>query len=125
MNTTNKVFFMQVQEHIIDALCEDYFESTPERLQATVNAFHNWYGAYEQKRTPSKYKAFKEWLMGLPSEINIEYRHFAISEILEKWFTSVGMEYKERDGSIECEYYLHLVTREFLKVCKKHNITSF
>lgn len=123
MRTTNKEFFVQVQEHIIDALCEDYFETVPERLQATVKGFHNWYGEYERKANPNQYTAFQHWLIALPSEISIEYRHFAISDLLKAWFTNVGMDYKERDGDIETNYYLHLVTREFYKLCRQQNIS--
>jgi hypothetical protein len=122
MRTTNKAFKVQVQEHILNILSEDYFETTPERLQHVVDSFNDWYSPYEQKIQPNRYKAYADWFMGLPSVISVEFRHFAISDILKEWFTNCGMPYIEKDGDIETTYYLHLVTREFYALCQKNKI---
>jgi hypothetical protein len=124
MRTTKKEFKNQVQEHILNSvLNEEYGETTQEQLKAVAESFNNWYGPYEKKRTPNKYHALTEWGLGLPSEFNIEYRHFAIEENVKNWFSSCGEEYKEpKDETKTYDLYYHLVNREFSDLCKKNNV---
>lgn len=122
MRTTNKAFKTLVQEHIIERLSDDQFTELHFQLNEVVESFYNWYCKNEQKRTPNKYTAFQEWLMGLPSCINIEFMNYEIMMTLKGWFETVGDVYKERDSEKEVALYLHLVTREFEVLCKKHNI---
>lgn len=135
MRTTNKLFKEQVQKDILNGLLDEQelkngydIETTeeslvPSQLSIVVNEFNSWYGEYEQKRISNKYEAFQDWLMGLPSCLNIDFSHHDISKTLEKWYTNAGMIYKEREGHEETDWYLHLITREFSTLCKKHNIS--
>jgi hypothetical protein len=123
MRTTKKEFKEQVQKHVLESLSEEHGTTTKDQLQSVVEGFKNWWGPYEQKRNPSKYGAFKDWTMCLPSEINVEYRHYAMEDNVKSWFNACGEEYKEpKDESKTHDMYLHLVTREFDTLCKKNNI---
>lgn len=121
--TTRKAFTDAVRKHIEEILSTDHTTDLQEQLQNVVNGFHNWYTKYEQKVTPNYWDALKSWFMGLPSEINVEYRHFESSELLKQWIEVAGEVYKERKN--EHETYLHLVSREFAALCRLHKIEVF
>lgn len=123
MRTTNKEFKVQVQEHITNgALSEEHGETIQEQLQAVVSEFTSWYSPYEQKRTPNKYEAFKEFMLGLPSCFNIEYYYDQISNTLRTWFEACGETYEEKPKDEEAKLYYHLVTREFERLCKLNGV---
>lgn len=129
MRTTNKEFKAQVQGHIInEVLDEEYGTTTAEQLQAVIDGFTKWYGKFERKAYPSVYDGFKNWMLALPSQVNIEFEDYKIHETLKGWFEACGEPYKEmaknEDLATERERntYYHLVTREFDTLCKKHGV---
>lgn len=119
MRTTTKEFKAKVQMHIIENLSTDETTDFHTQLQDVVDNFHSWYGAYEQKRTPNHYDAFKEWLLCLPSSIFAEYREYAIHEIMGEWF---GEDFKPQKPEKEINLYYHLFIREFEILCKKEGV---
>lgn len=122
MKTTNKLFKTQVQKHIIEGLSEDQHTELDQQLQDAVKGFNNWYGPHEQKRTPNRQKAFQEWLMCLPSELNTEFTNYEINQTLKGWFENVGEGYKERDSDKASDLYTALVYREFNTLCKQNGV---
>jgi hypothetical protein len=122
VKTNSKVFRAEVRKHVIDCLSTDYTEVLEEQLSNVVEDFHNWYGPYEQKRNRNVYEAFKDWLMGLPSSLSVEYEYYRFTEVLKAWFEACGAEYREQDSEKEYQLYMHLVTSEFEKLCKENNI---
>lgn len=118
--TSNNVFRTQVQNYIMDSLSQDSTLILDEQLQNTVEAFNNWYGPYEQRRTQNRQKAFTEWLMCLPSELSIAYSYYEISNLLEQWFTNCNQPYEQRNN--EPEFFLNIVYMNFQRLCKKHNV---
>lgn len=122
MRTTNKEFKAQVQEHILDILSTDETEVVSEQLSNVVEGFKNWYCQYNKKRIPNGSEAFKDWMLGLPSSLNIEYQYYTISQTLKKWFETCGATYIERDSDAEATLYYHLVTREFETLCEKNDV---
>ena len=122
MRTTKREFKQQVQEHIIERLGTDYYTELKDQLQDTVTQFNDWWGDYEQKHQPNKHEAFKDWLLGLPSQLNIEYCDYNISSSLREWFRNCGEEYKEQGITKERIWYMHLITREFATLCKKNGV---
>ena len=123
--TTRNVFKNQVRKHIEEILNDEHTTDLKEQLQNTVDSFYNWYSGYEQKRNPNIWDAMHSWFMGLPSAINVEYRHFEISNILKQWIEKSWEFYKETDGQKEQKVYLFLITREFSAMCKLHNVEVF
>jgi hypothetical protein len=122
MRTTTKAFKDQVQKHILSGLSTDETEDVKQQLQNTVDGFKNWYTLYEQKITPNRYDAFKEWLLGLPSQMSIEYTYYNIFQTLKTWFENCGAVYEEKDSDVEAPLYYHLVVREFMTLCKKNGV---
>jgi hypothetical protein len=125
MGTTNKEFKDQVQIHILERLSTDETEETRQQLLDVINGFNDWYGAYEQKRTPNIEAAFKEWLLGLPSSLNIEFEYYTIHQTLKQWFEDTGSEYKEQSSDKEAELYYHLIVREFRVLCRKNGLDFY
>ncbi len=123
MRTTNKQFKGLVQSHVIACLNEEYGSTIKEQLQAVVDSFKDWYSDYEQKMTPNRWDAFKEFMLGLPSTFNIEFEYSTIYETLKFWWEQCGEEYREQSADKEANLYYHLVTREFNTLCRKEGIT--
>lgn len=122
MKTTNKEFYSQVQTHILESLDYETSSNVKSALENVVSEFDNYYSNYEQKMQPNKAAAFKDFLMGLPSCLSIEYTNHMIFETLKEWFEHVGDTYKERTSDKEVDLYLHLIYREFCKLCTLHNV---
>jgi hypothetical protein len=125
MRTTNKIFKDQIQEHILNGLSEDISSEQRDQLKAVVDSFHNWYSPYEQKRTPNRQEAFKEFLNGLPSELHLEWTNYGVNQTLNKWFTTAGEVYKEKSSDKDLDTYHNLVYREFNNLLKKNDLSLF
>lgn len=122
MRTTKNEFKQEVRSHIRNIMSEELGESLTEQMQSVSESFHNWYGPYEQKRTPNKRLAFREWMMGLPTGFGVEYTHHGQHETVKSWFENVGEVYKERDTEEESILYTHLLTREFESMAKLNGV---
>lgn len=117
MRTTKKEFKEQVQKHIQDAINEEM------TLQDVVNNFYTEKYKSKYERKFPKYDAFKEWMTGLPSSLNIEYTNEGINNTLKSWYEACGEQYDESKLSQdESDFYFHLVTREFRNLCNKNGI---
>lgn len=125
MRTTNKVFKAQIQEHVLERLCTDYTEDPKQQLEGVINEFKSWYSPYEKKRTPNRYEAMKEFLLGLPSCLDVEYTYYNISQTLKNWYENVGETYKQNDSDKEAIWYYHLVIRELFNLCNKYKVETF
>ena len=125
MRTTNKQFKEQVQKHIMERLSEDETTELKGQLQNVADEFSSWYSPYEQKRTPSRYMAFKEFMLGMPSVLNAETYYDEIHNNLKSWFENCGESYKNQPEDKEATIYYHLVTRELETLCKKNNVNLF
>ena len=125
MRTNNKEFKSQIQEYILNGLSEDYGTTTKEQLQGIISDFHSFYSPYEQKRTPNRAEAFKDFLNGLPSSLHTEWTNYGINQTLKGWFENVGEPYKEKDSSKELELHHHLVYRELNTLLKKNDLNLF
>jgi hypothetical protein len=125
MRTNNKEFKKQIQEYILNGLSEDNGTDTKDQLQAVVNDFHSWYSPYEQKRTPNRQEAFKEFMNGLPSSLHTEWTNYGINQTLKGWFENTGTPYKEKDSDKELELHHNLVYRELNTILKKNDMTLF
>jgi hypothetical protein len=127
MRTTKKEFKVQIQDHIINSvLSDEYGDTIKEQLQAVIDGFKNWYSVYEQKRKPNIQEAFIDWALGLPSEFNIEYRHFEIQELIKTWFTTAGETYKEpKDDQKTYDLYYWWIFRELNALLKQNKLSLY
>lgn len=122
LKSNSKIFKTKVQEYIIKRLDTDYTNDLKEQLENTVSGFYDWYQGYEVKRIPNKYKAFGDWLSGLPSQLNIEFSYYDCRNTLKEWFEQNEKESQKYDDNRVWENYLYFITREFESLCKKNNI---
>lgn len=122
MKSNNKIVVNRIREHIKDCLSTDNTQDLGEQLQAVAKGFHNWYGPYEQKRTPNRQQAFMDWLMCLPGELSVEYYHHKQEEILDKLLEDVPRTKANYSTQEIQDRYLGLIYREFAKMCKENKI---
>lgn len=121
MKTTNKNH--PVWGYIENAIGEEYQgETLKESLQNVVDAFDSEYNFDANKR---RYKniqqRFSEWLMGLPSALEIEYRNFAILELAKKW-GSIPENATERQEDKIIENWFNFISAKFFQLCKKQKV---
>jgi hypothetical protein len=126
MRTTKKEFKAVIQEHILNSVLDEGYDTLKDQLQAVIEEFKNCYGPYEQKRKPNLQEAFIDWSLGLPTVFNIEYRNFEITELVKSWFTACGETYKEpKDDEKTYNLYYWLVYREFNTLLKKNGLSLY
>lgn len=63
---------------------------------------------------------FIEWISGLPTNVNIEFREYEQCEIMRGWFEAAGMEFDE--SRFDFKYFYSLIAREFYALLDKYNI---
>jgi hypothetical protein len=127
MATTNKLIFKeQVQELIINGLCEDYYTELPFQLAQVVEEFTSYANRYELKMYGSYQACFKNFIQGMPSCLYITCYNDEILETYKSWFTNIDVDYKEpvKDRDIEKTYdlFYYFIFREFKTLCKKNGV---
>jgi len=96
-------------DYIINAIDAEGYNQSPvtetEKLQFLVDTFKKEYG-HNIMYYNSQIKAFTEWMKGLPSCFNIEYRNHAILELSYLFgFIKANATEKEEDEMIEQWFY--------------------
>lgn len=123
MKTTRKDH--PVYAYILAAINEDLklnynLESEPttdrERVQFVLDTFKSEYG-WNIPRYGLQ-GAFKEWLMGLPTVIGIDFENYKIIEIAKKW-GSLPENATERQEDKIIENWFNFITVKFFQLCKK------
>lgn len=123
MKTTRKDH--PVYAYILAAINEDLklnynLDNEPttdrERVQFVLDTFKSEYG-WNIPRYGLQ-GAFKEWLMGLPTVIGIDFENYKIIEIAKKWGSlPVNATEKQEDKIIE--NWFNFITVKFFQLCKK------
>jgi hypothetical protein len=125
-----------IHAYIIGAInCEGYDlakmpETEAEKLQFVANCFLSEYCFPNNlKRYGTYQNTFANWLMGLPSCINIDFEHYKILEIGEKWGSFEGFQpgtkkYEKRENQI-LENWFNLIAGNTLQLFSKHKINYF
>ena len=124
LKSNSKIFKIKVQGYIIERLDSDsdYAQELKDQLQNTVNEFKSWYNDYEKRRNPNKYKAFGDFLSGLPSCLNIEFTYYDVRNTMIKWIEQTEKESNKYDDMQVWENYLYFIAREFESLCKKNDV---
>ena len=96
-----------------------------EKLQFLANCFNSeynfkanllYYGSYQNM--------FANWLMGLPSSFNVEYRNYFILEIAVKW-ESLPTNYTEKQGDKIIENWFQFIAYKTEQLCRKNKIVLY
>ncbi len=90
-----------------------------EKLQFVCDCFRSEYGWHIEQ--VGKYNAFHEWLMGLPSSINIDFENYRIIEIVKEW-SSIPVNATERQEQKILDNWFNFITCKFAVLCKRNKV---
>ena len=123
LKTTSKEVKAKIQSYILSCIDSEGYEATAttdeEKIKFLINTYRKeyvfknnliHYGTYQNM--------FINWVMGLPSCFNVEYRNYAILELIEDWSGYVPTEKKE-DATID--NFRYLIFRELCVLAKKYS----
>ena len=126
MRTTDKKH--PVYQYMLDAINDDLkgnynldHEPTTdkERVQFVLDTFKSEYGWNIPRY--GLHGAFKEWLMGLPTVIGIDFENYKIIEIAKKW-GSLPVNATERQEDKIIKNWFNFIAVKFFQLCRKHKL---
>ena len=127
METTTKKLNGVSKQYILDNITSDgYIEegqkepsTDKEKLQFLMDTFKSEYGwAIERYGI---YKAFTEWLMGLPSVFSIDFMNYDILQLAKKW-GSIPENATERQENKILANWWNFITVKTFQLFNKHHI---
>lgn len=131
-NYTTKELNDKVKPYIIDCIdCEGYnfpkdrkvddcmINTTEGKLEFLMDTFKSEYGWCIERL--GIYKAFQEWLMGLPSCFNIEFRNYDILQLAKEW-NSIPQDATERQEGKILENWWNFITVKTFQLFSKYKI---
>jgi len=128
MKTNCKLVKTLIQSYILDCIdTSEYPEVKTDiknQLSFIVDEFYR-VAMYDNniRRLKGNYQElFIDWLSGLPSYFNIEYRNYQILELMSSFNLPLPAN-KEKYEGVKLFYYL--IYREFLTLLKKHDLTIY
>ena len=96
-------------------ICED----TTAQVNFVMQCFEDEY-IQPNKRNGNKVTLFADWLVGLPSVINIEFRNHAIIEIAKEW-NSIPATATERQEDKILGNWFNFIANKFFQLHKQLN----
>jgi hypothetical protein len=130
MNTNSKNH--PVYQYILDCVNENAKEeynlkkqpaTDQEKLQFVLSTFRKEYKHEINRR--GEYKAFSEWLSGLPSAIFIDFENYKILQLAEKWGSIPDGLTEKRKDKYEDKLILswfNFITVKFFVLCKRNKV---
>ena len=124
LSTTSKVVKAKIQNYILECIDGESYQDTPpqtdeEKIKFLIDTYRNEYVFKNNLVYDKTYQnMFVNWVMGLPSCFNVEYRNYAILELVESWSGYVPTKKKE---SATIENFRYLIFRELITLAKKYN----
>jgi hypothetical protein len=114
---------VKIEKYLLNAIDNnDYsqMEQINTKKDALIFLYKTFKANYghEIKRI-GQYKAFSEWLRGLPSVCNIEFMNYKILELAKEWGQDVTTE-KQQDKIIYS--YWDFITWQYFKLFKNYKI---
>ena len=121
MKTTNKNH--PVYEYILNSIDGEGYGVTlitPEdKLKFVLDTFRSEY-MWSIERY-GEYAAFKEWLQGLPSSINIDYTNYEILRLAHDWESIPANATSSQEQRI-IENWFNFIMVKFFQLCKRYKI---
>lgn len=115
----------QAKQYIINCIDSDPYdvETTTdfEKLQFLYNTFTHEYDF--MIRQVGEYKAFTEWIMGLPTVFGIVFTNYDILELAKAWGSLKKTDTERRENDI-IENYWNFITHHTFQLFRKYKITS-
>jgi hypothetical protein len=110
--------------YLTEAISEEITGTLPERLQEVCRRFDSEVNhTYNKRRIPNLQTRFADWLMGLPSALNVEYRHHAILELAEKWGAIPGNATEKQQDRI-LQNWFYFAALKFFQLCKQNKVNT-
>jgi len=121
MKTTNAKH--PVYQYMIDAIDGEGYDkvlnTTEEKLQFVLDTFRAEYD-WRIKRD-GEYKAFTEWLSGLPSSFNIDFENYRILELAHKWESLPDNATDSQEWKIINNWFNFIMVK-FFQLCKRYKV---
>lgn len=116
--------YIQENKYILAAIdASGYDVAAPitdkEKLQFLYETFNSEYG-FNIKRV-GEFVAMQEWLMGLPSSINIEFQNYDIIQLAKKWGSLPENATEKQEDKLLANYWKFMAMR-ILSLFKKYKI---
>ena len=126
VRTNTKEFKIKVYSYILNAIDSEVYDvetnTDTEKLQFLMDTFKKEYVYPDNLRRYGNYQeVMRQWIMGLPSVFNIEFRNHAILEIAKQWesLPENGTE-KQEDAIIE--NWFNLIAAKTFSLMREHGI---
>lgn len=117
-----------INEYIISHIEADGYDipldsliTTEGKLRFLYNTFLAEYGWAIERY--GEQKAFREWLQGLPSSLNIEFTNYNILQLARQW-GSLSLDATERQERKILNNYWNFITVKTFQLFKKFKITK-
>lgn len=96
-----------------------------EKLQFVADCFHDEYcNAYNLKTYGSYQNVFANWLMGLPSVINIDFENYRIIEIAKEW-GSIPQDANDKQEDKILDNWFNFIACKVFKLMRKNKVNPF
>jgi len=124
LKTNRKEIYKQAHAYILDSIDGEGYNvelnNDTDKLQFVVDTF-NKECSYSIKRVGPQ-TAFENWLMGLPSAINIEFKNYRILEIAKEW-GSLDLDATEKEEYNIINNWFSFIYMRFRGLCRIHGIS--
>jgi len=124
MRTTKKEITAPIRNYILNHINPtDYnveAETDKEKLEFLVSTYIAEYPAkYHLKHSGSYQKMFIDYIQGLPTCFNVDFRYYEIVNVMESW----GLPQPEdKTGHESAELFYRLIYREVNALLRKHGM---
>lgn len=121
MNTNSAQFKKNVFNYILSSIDGEGYgvelNTDSEKVNFVLATFRSEY-AHGIKYYQSEQRAFSEWLAGLPSGINIEYRNYFILELAKQW-ESIPADATEKQEDKILNNWFNFISVNFFQLASK------
>lgn len=108
--------------YLVDCIDEEITGTTPERLKEVLRRFKSEYCYPENlKRYGSIQNTFKNWLMGLPSAINVDFENYKILQLAVKW-GGIPENATEKQQDKILENWFNFISVKFFQLCRFNKV---
>jgi len=125
----NKIY----RDYILGAISFEGYDLEKEPVtdaEKLAEVCRTFYGEYLkndknwQRRYGSYQNAFKEWLTGLPSSINIDFENYKILELCRAWGVLAAYATEKQEDRI-LENWFNFMANKFFQLCRKEKINTY
>lgn len=120
---TTKELKQKAETYILESIDSDAYDivttTDKEKLQFLADTFKKEAG-WNIERVRA-YKAFQEWIMGLPTAFNIEFENYKILELAKSWGSIPNNATELQEDKI-LDNYWNFITNHTFQLFRKYKI---